>query len=33
MILQVKDANGNWIGIPALQGAPGKDGAQGPKGD
>lgn len=33
MILQVKDTNGNWIGIPAIQGVPGKDGAQGPKGD
>ena len=33
MILQVKDTNGNWIGIPAIYGAPGKDGAQGPKGD
>lgn len=33
MILQVKDTNGNWIGIPAIQGAPGKDGLQGPKGD
>lgn len=26
MILQIKDANGNWVGIPAIQGTPGEGG-------
>ena len=26
MILQIKDANGNWVGIPAIQGTPGESG-------
>lgn len=26
-ILQIKDANGQWVGIPAIQGPPGKDGS------
>lgn len=31
-ILKVKNENGEWIGIPAIQGPPGADGAQGPAG-
>ncbi len=29
MILQIKDDLGNWVSIPAIQGEPGKDGADG----
>lgn len=28
MILQIKDANGNWVGIPAIQGTPGESGGE-----
>lgn len=31
-ILNVRDAAGNWIGIPAIKGAPGKDGENGQDG-
>lgn len=32
MILQVRDENGNWINIPAIQGPEGPQGIQGPAG-
>lgn len=32
-IMRLLDENGEFINIPAIQGAPGKDGEQGPQGE